>query len=254
MTRDELLEMVDAALRVGDSVESVSTSLSALDRIVAWCEMQRVTCARALEQAGAMAHDVLAKVSRVPIRETDRIIHRSETLKSAPGFGDALAAGDVSVRHVDVLDRAVRQLAPDAQKKLLDQTDQMLAQATTLSAEDFGRDVRRRMRQIDTGETTFERQQRCVRLRTWIDPEDGMHVWSLRVDPRTGLRLHTALVTMTERLFHDRTPEHCPVDPLERLSFLRGHALVALIEGDGIRLGVPEFVCVIDTTSGAAAA
>lgn len=248
MSRDQLMELVDAAMSDGASVESVTKAVEAIDRLVAWCEMRRVTCAHALAAMHGAPHEVLAKVSRVSTRDAERVVHRADTLAAAPDFGDALAVGDISVGHVDVLDRAVRQLTPSAKQQLLDSHDQLLAHAVTSSIDEFARHVRRQIRLLDPGEDRFQRQQRAVRLWSRVDPDDGMHCWTLRLDPRTGLTLYNSVVTMTERLFRDRVPEHCPTDPLDRQSFLRAHALLALIDGAGTSPGAPEFVCVIDTT------
>jgi hypothetical protein len=50
----------------------------------------------------------------------------------------------------------------------------------------------------------------------------------------------------TETLFHTGTPPLCPSDPIEKQAFLRAHALLSLIDGNGVRLGRPEIVVVVD--------
>ena len=59
------------------------------------------------------------------------------------------------------------------------------------------------------------------------------------VDPVTGLMLHNKINAATEALFHTNTPDGCPDDPIEKQSFLAAHAMLNLIEGNGVRMGRP---------------
>ena len=66
--------------------------------------------------------------------------------------------------------------------------------------------------------------------------------WSASWDPETMLRLENRLDAQVDALFHDRQPDGCPTDLLERQAYLRALALVELLEGKGVRLGRPEIV------------
>jgi hypothetical protein len=81
-------------------------------------------------------------------------------------------------------------------------------------------------------------------LNTWIDRDTGMGRWSATWDPETMVRLENRLDAQVQALFHDTQPEGCPSDLLEKQSFLRAHALLALLNGGGARLGRPEIVVV----------
>jgi hypothetical protein len=50
-------------------------------------------------------------------------------------------------------------------------------------------------------------------------------------------------------MFHDSHPPGCPTDAVEKQSFLRAHALLAMLHGHGARLGRPEIVIVEDYTN-----
>ena len=76
-----------------------------------------------------------------------------------------------------------------------------------------------------------------------------MNIFTLTVDPVTGLMLHNKINAATEALFHTNTPDGCPDDPIEKQSFLAAHALLDLIEGKGVRMGRPEVIVVVDTTA-----
>jgi hypothetical protein len=73
--------------------------------------------------------------------------------------------------------------------------------------------------------------------------------WSATWDPETMLRLENRLDAHVQTLFHDATPDGCPTDPFEKQAFLRAHALLGLLNGDGARLGRPEIVVVVDHTT-----
>jgi hypothetical protein len=73
--------------------------------------------------------------------------------------------------------------------------------------------------------------------------------WSVTLDPATFATLENRLEGQIEALFHDTHPEDCPTDLLEKQSFLRAHALLALLDGRGPRSGRPEIVVVEDHTN-----
>ena len=107
----------------------------------------------------------------------------------------------------------------------------------------------RRLEADGDGLDRLERQRRAVRLNTWIDRDSGMGRWSAFWDPETMLRLENRLDAQVQAMFHDRQPDGCPTDLFEKQSYLRAHALLALLDGGGVRLGRPEIVVVVDHTT-----
>jgi hypothetical protein len=69
------------------------------------------------------------------------------------------------------------------------------------------------------------------------------------LDPATWLALDGRLDAQIEAMFHDAHPDGCPTDPFEKQSFLRAHALVAVMSGQGTKVGRPVIVVVEDFTS-----
>ncbi|MDP2291335.1 MAG: HNH endonuclease signature motif containing protein, partial [Actinomycetota bacterium] len=55
------------------------------------------------------------------------------------------------------------------------------------------------------------------------------------------------VAAQVEALFHDRVPEGCPTNPLQRQAYLRAHALLSLLAGAGGKMGRPEIIVVVDT-------
>ena len=66
--------------------------------------------------------------------------------------------------------------------------------------------------------------------------------WQATWDPETMVQLETKIDNQLQAMFHDRQPEGCPTDLLEKQSYLRALAVVALIDGHGGRSGKPEVI------------
>ena len=60
--------------------------------------------------------------------------------------------------------------------------------------------------------------------------------------------MENRLDAKVQALFHDTQPGNCPTDLVEKQSFLRAHAMLALLDGTGTRLGRAEIVVVVDHT------
>ena len=144
----------------------------------------------------------------------------------------------------------MRRLEPEHRTTLLADAPRLVALAAVSTPDEFGRVLRGEERRLvaDDGVARMERQKAALRLRSRVELDSGMHIFTLAVDPLTGLKLHNKIAAATEALFHDTTPEHCPSDPLENQAFLRAHALLDVMEGKGVRLGRPEITVVVDTT------
>jgi hypothetical protein len=135
---------------------------------------------------------------------------------------------------------------------LIDQAQSLVLIAENSTPDEFARVVRSEARRLEgdgDGEARLQRQRRAVRLNTWIDRQTGMGRWSATWDPETMLHLENRLDAQVQTLFHDTTPDGCPTDLFEKQSFLRATALLALLDGRGVRLGRPEIVVVVDHTT-----
>ncbi len=230
----------------------LETAAGELRRLRSWVDGREVAIARSLAVVSSFPEKSLADAGRSSLRQAEQVIHRAETTEQAPEFGVSLEAGRVSGAHVDVLAWALRQLEPDTRAKLLGESRRLALIAEQSTPDEFARTMRaetRRLERDGDAEAWLERQRRAVRLNTWIDRDTGMGRWSATWDPETMLRLENRLDAQVQAMFHDTQPPGCPVDLLEKQSFLRAHALLALLEGGGARLGRPEIVVVIDDTA-----
>jgi hypothetical protein len=108
--------------------------------------------------------------------EGKRKERRSKTLDEAPSFGDALAAGAIGAEHVDALANATAQLDDDLKAAVLEHENELLADATSLSPEQFGKACRdlARLLERDNGIERNNRQRRDTYLSRKINRATGM--------------------------------------------------------------------------------
>ena len=219
---------------------SVTRVLADLRRVRGWADSVEVAAAARLAELGRLSPSIfperiVADAGRVSLSEAARGFDRAKTVQMIPELGAVLALGDTSAGHVDVLTRALRDLAAVQRRRLAERGDVLARGAATLPRDEFAKAVRRELRQVcaDDGMARLERQKRAARLRTWTDRETGM--WCLRgeFDPETGLVLDRRMQTMVDSLFHDKTPETAPADPVSKQQHLRALALAALCDGKG---------------------
>ena len=122
------------------------------------------------------AADVHTKCSGVSSAEGKRKERRSKTLDEAPSFGDALASGAIGAEHVDALANATAKLDDDIKAAVLAREDELLADATRLSPEEFAKNCRElaRLLEGDDGLARNERQRRDTFLSRNINRTTGM--------------------------------------------------------------------------------
>ncbi len=195
--------------------------------------------ARQLATVASFPEKALADAGRSSVRHAEQILRRADTVDRVPGFGSSLDAGRMSGEHVDILARTLRQVDPAVRDQLCADAARLVLVAENSTPEEFARSMRGEARRLETdadGDARLERQRRAIRLNTWIDGDSGMGRWSAIWDPDTMLRLENRLDAQVQALFHDAQPDGCPTDLLEKQSYLRATALLALLDG---RRGTP---------------
>ena len=218
-------------------------------RLKSWVEGREVALARRMAAVSSFPEKSLAEAGRTSLRDGERMLDRAATTAAVPSLGASLDAGRVSGEHVDVLTRALRQLQPAVRARFADAAAGLVAIAEQVDVDEFARAVRaeaRRLERDSDGLERLERQRRAVRLNSWVDKVTGMGRWSATWDPETMLRLQNRLDAQVEAMFHDTPPDGCPTDPIEKQSYLRALALLALLDGKGARSGRPEIIVVVE--------
>ncbi|MDW3214629.1 MAG: DUF222 domain-containing protein [Ilumatobacteraceae bacterium] len=124
----------------------------------------------------APAADLHTRCGGVSAAEGKRKERRSKTIDEAPSFGDALASGDVGAEHIDALAAATSKLDDDVKTALLGHEDDLLADATRMSPERFGRSCRDLARRLerDQGIERNTRQRRDTFLSRKLNGATGM--------------------------------------------------------------------------------
>ncbi len=173
---------------------------------------------------------------------------RARAARSAPEFGQLMAAGELSGEHLDAFIAALNGMLIAVRPRLLALQSRLAELACGMTVEEFREQLRREVASIeaDDGRSRLERQRAATRLRQWTDHRTGMIHLSGQFDPEAGLVLASALQQRLEAIFHAPHPSGVPDDPMEKQDFLRAHALMSLIRGDGRGSGAPEFIVVID--------
>jgi hypothetical protein len=238
MRKAEVHSLVDQVAAVDDGCAEwgvLQAAVGDLRRLKSWVEGREVALAKLVAGVSSFPEKSLAEAARVSLRHGEELLHRR-----------------VSGEHVDVLTRTLRQVEPKVRSKLIDQAERLAVIAEQQTAEEFARTVRaeaRRLERDSDGLERLERQRRAVRLNSWVDKVTGMGRWSATWDPATMVMLENRLDTHVQALFHSTVPDGCPTDPLEKQAFLRGHALLALLDGKGGRPGRAEIIVVEDHTN-----
>ena len=162
--------------------------------------------------APADVHTRCGGVSAAEARRTER---RAVTISAAPSFAVALADGAISAAHVDALANATAKLDDDLRRRVFDLEADLLADATRLSSERFGRAVRDLARRLerDAGLGRDRRQRHDTFLSRHLIARTGMIEGRFAFHPE-----------LANQIF----------GPVERE--------VAAMIADGDRAGDPEFV------------
>jgi hypothetical protein len=226
---------VSAVDRVG-----VNEALAALTKARSWFDAKQAVLVRRLreiaeENSSVLPEADIAAATQGSRGDAYRATKRADALGAVPELEGALASGELSVGHVDVLARALQHLTPEQRALLAGQGARLALIAARSTPEQFARVVRHELIRLDArvGEERLARQRRNTWLRSWFDPDTGM--WCLRgeFDPDTGLMLQGRLDNAVETMFHTSLPDTCPTGSGKQ-DHLRALALVRLIHARGM--------------------
>ena len=254
MRTGEVHELVDRAADVDASCTDcavLAAAVADLRRLKSWVEGREVDLVQRIAEVSSFPEKSFAEAANTSLRNGGQVLERAQTAASVPELGASLADGRVSGDHVDVLTRTLRGLTPPLREQLIEEGERLAKIAERSTPDEFARSVRETARRLETasdGLDRLERQKRAIRFSSFIDKETGMGRWQATWDPETMVQLETKIDNQLQAMFHDRQPEGCPTDLLEKQSYLRALAVVALLDGHGGRSGKPEVIVVVDHT------
>jgi hypothetical protein len=161
----------------------LDTTASARERFAAGTQLRNLLDATLLSlstqltAAGDVAEVRWQDDGRLSGRSVEREIRRARVVEQVPALRAALGDGDVSVDHVDVMQRALGRLDPQQRTSLLHNADELVVIAREQTPERFERTLQDRVARLLTEadrEARLAKQRRDTRLRTWIDRTTGM--------------------------------------------------------------------------------
>jgi Domain of unknown function (DUF222) len=244
-TIDGVLGLVARIDAGGADAEGWREVLAACHQVTCWAEARRLAAVAALdEEPTVFVQQAVADAGRVSLQQGDRVVERAATVVAMPSMGDGLESGVVTAAHVDVLSGGLRALDAAGKVSLAAEQESLAKAAESLSVGEFRKLVDGKVRQLQTdgGIEALERQKRNVRMSMWQDRVSKMWHGSFQLDVEMGSMLHGRLKRAAETLFHDREPDGCPRDSVEKQRFLNAHGLLALcagkVAGGGVDLAV----------------
>jgi len=200
----------------------------------------------AIEAPAIFPENELAAAAKSSLTNGLKIRHRKEACEHVPEVGAALADGATTGERVDVLANATAGLKPAELERVAEQGAVIADSAINATPRQYRETIDRIVGQarLDDGLERLARQRRASRLRYWTGA-DGM--WNLagRFDPVRGVELEGRLRNTIEALFHDKSPDDAPTEPVERQQFLAAEALVAIFESKASASGLVADVTVI---------
>ena len=237
-------------------VECCTWVLRDLSRLIAWAEATKITVAQRLAALATTSPEIIpehvvATTTRVSPGQALQPFQRAAAITAIPQFGEALADGQVSAAHVDVIANAVRKLDPIERDRFAARGQFLADIAQRTTPGEFARIVRTEALRCQRGDSNdvLQRQKKATYLRAWVDPVSGMWCIHGEFDPETGAQINGRLTRTIEKLFHDKTPDTAPTDPVDKQHHLRALALVALIDGTGAAPGGIDISILIDATT-----
>ena len=230
------------------SRERLESAIGSMQRLIAVCQARVVALAARLGDFTTCPDAPVAAAGRMSPRGASNVMKRARTVERVPELGKSFAEGKVSSDHVDALGSALARVSPSVADQLAADGDRLALIAERTTPDRFAKVLADETRRLEAEADETERVARlkaAVRLKSFVD-DAGMGRWLAWLDPDTYAMLEPLIDAQVNALFHDRPPEHCPTDPIEKQQFLRAHALVSLITGGGARLSRPELIVVRD--------
>ena len=241
-----MIRAMAAAVQPGDlaSCRRELAEIAMVQSILSGLELRVL---RAMREFSADAEGEHARATNSSSRKSARAKRRSDAAEAIPQLDAALAEGETTAEHVDVVADVLAGLSAADQARVAGIGDEIRVKAGQVGEGEFRRWLQAKVRQLrqDDAVARLARQKEACRASWWLD-QQGM--WNVRgrFDPETGARLQGRLRGVTDQLARGRLPEGAPDDPLERYQWLQAQALASLIDGDVETAGGPEMLVVID--------
>jgi hypothetical protein len=242
---ERVISLPNPASHLDDLVQAVAD----ITRLEAWLASTKTWLLSDMAVLSPAAENMFATAANLSLNQTNRVLERANTLTPVSAVAVAFQNGDWSAAHVDAFLVIYRRSTSEVQAKLVEHADELVAFGSSSTVDELRKRAAALAHEFEGPEDAEERlvrQKKATRLTFRVDPATGMGHLSGWFDPETYLSLHGQIIRETQARFHDLTPEHCPLEPVERQQFLRAHALIGLLNGTRVAAagGGPEIVVV----------
>jgi len=250
----ELVQQVSCA-PTDSSLSALTAGFSQLRQVRSWVEGQEVRLASLAVGVSSFPEKFIADATGGSMRDATVLLARVAVVRQLPGLASLLSSGATTGAHLDVAVRRLQRLEPLVRDRVLLDAAGLAAGAASRTPEQYSSFIAERVRLAqravasDDGTDRLTAQQAMVGL-SWRLAGEGMHEWRLLLDPVAALAFDQLIAAQVEAMFHDRVPEGCPTNPLQRQAYLRAHALLSLLTGGGARMARPEIIVVVDARDG----
>lgn len=175
---------------------------------------------------------------------------RESACAALPAFQAALAAGEISGAHVDVLARWLRGITDAEICELRARQSELLNHARREFAEGFDKMLRAIVSEIrnrhrpNSDADELDQQRRNSKVSSWVDRDSGMHKTLIELDPIRHQEFTLAVDAQLARLKAD------PASARTSIQELKVEAFMAALSGqhDGTPR-VPKTIVVVDLTT-----
>jgi hypothetical protein len=255
--RDEILEAVGVLLDADPSVadrDELGGLIGHNGKLRGFVDAFDVRCSRRsreLADAGESESPtaVLMDEGRRSGKEAKAAQDRDRVCGEFDGFEDALAAGDVSGDHLDVLARLTRDLDDDVAADVRADAADLLATASNEYVSSFERSTKERIEHIksqhapENEAAELDRQRADSKMKRWTDKASGMKMTLLSLDPIRDAAFHGPIAAQLARLRQD------PANAKVPFAQLQVDAAVAAVSADAPGRRTPEITVHVDHES-----
>lgn len=225
---DPLVEVLAALLDRDPDCEDrvgVGVIMRDLNRLSGWIDARKVRCARRLKQLETQgrsesASTALMDESRHSGKEAKAIEERERVCSQFPAIEEALAAGEVSSDHLDVLARLTKNLSDQDRSDLMARADEVVAAAGNWVSE-FERQASNLIgdiRAANRPDSDVEQQEQlraASHVKRWKDKASGLHMTLLGLDPLRDATLHNVIDAHLARLRQESGNDAIPFAALQ---------------------------------------
>ena len=221
---------------------------SVLRGFVDACDVRHARRGRELADAGESESPtaVLMDEGRRSGKEAKAAQDRDRVCEQFDGFEYALAAGEVSGDHLDVLARLTKGLSEEVAADVRAEAADLLAAASSEYVSAFERTTKERIATIlhahapQDESAELDRQRAESNVKRWTDRASGMKMTLLALDPLRDAALHSVVDAQLGRLRQD------PANAKVPFAHLQVEAFMAALSGDAPGRRIPEMVVHVD--------